>query len=211
MTGGGFSLAEDIDGIVQRPCNGPRKARSMGATKDRCAAVIVAVLLMAACGSQPPPTTSTEPAVSDPAPVADGQDDAVTLHDLQLSEGPPESVFNFMDDLVTIVGEDVIIALPDGNVSLAPAFEPGVIAYSASVSQPILTIMARAATGMSMSATGTAAGGAALITVNQSDFGNMNDQGAFTSVTLSGLTPGENTIRMSTSGQTYTVVVTREP
>ena len=61
MTGGGFSLAEDIDGIVQRPCNGPRKARSMGATKDRCAAVIVAVLLMAACGSQPPPpTTSTE-------------------------------------------------------------------------------------------------------------------------------------------------------
>ena len=58
----------------------------------------------------------------------------MTLHDLQLSEGPPESGFNFMD-LVTIVGEDVIIALPDGNVSLAPAFEPGVIAYSASVSQ----------------------------------------------------------------------------
>ena len=44
MTGGGFSLAEDIDGIVQRPCNGPRKARSMGATKDRCAAVILYVL-----------------------------------------------------------------------------------------------------------------------------------------------------------------------
>ena len=50
-----------------------------------------------------------------------------------------------------------------------------------------------------------------MITVNQSDVGNMNDQGAFTSVTLSGLTPGENTIRMSTSGQTYTVVVTRDP
>ena len=184
----------------------------MGATKGRGAAVIVAVLLMAACGSQPPPpTTSTEPAVSDPAPVADGQDDAVALHDLQLSEGPPESGFNFMDDLVTIVGEDVIIALPDGNVSLAPAFEPGVIAYSASVSQPILTIMARAATGMRMSATGTAAGGAALITVNQSGVGDMNEQGAFTSMTLSGLTPGENTIRISTSGQTYTVVVTREP
>ena len=146
----------------------------MRATKDRCAAVIVAVLLMAACGSQPPPpTTSTEPAVSDPAPVADGQDDAVTLHDLQLSEGPPASDF----PVVTMAGQDIVIALPDGNVSLAPAFEPGVIAYSASVSQPILTIMARAATGMSMSATGTAAGGAALITVNQSDIGNMNDQG----------------------------------
>ena len=200
-------------GAAQRPrIQWSEEGRSMGATKDRCAAVIVAVLLMAACGSQPPPpTTSTEPAVSDPAPVADGQDDAVALHDLQLSEGPPESGFNFMDDLVTIVGEDVIIALPDGNVSLAPAFEPGVIAYSASVSQPILTIMARAATGMSMSATGTAAGGAALITVNQSGVGDMNEQGAFTSMTLSGLTPGENTIRISTSGQTYTVVVTREP
>ena len=211
MTGGGFSLAEDIDGIVQRPCNGPRKARSMGATKDRCAAVIVAVLLMAACGIQPPPpTTSTEPAVSDPAPVADGQDDAVTLHDLRLSEGP-ESGANFIGDLVTIVGEDIIIALPDGNVSLAPAFEPGVIAYSASVSQPILTIMARAATGMRMSATGTAAGGAALSPDTQSAVGDFNDQGAFASTTFSGLTPGENTIRISTSGQTYTVVVTREP
>ena len=30
-------------------------------------------------------------------------------------------------------------------------------------------------------------------------------------MTLSGLTSGENTIRISTSGRTYTVVVTREP
>ena len=36
--------------------------------------------------------------------------------------------------------------------------------------------MARAATGMSMSATGTAAGGAALMTVNQSGVGDMNEQ-----------------------------------
>ena len=103
-------------------------------------------------------------------------------------------------------------ALPDGNVSLAPAFEPGVIAYSARVSQPLHTIRARAAVGTTMSVTGTAVGGAELSNVNQSRIGNANDQGAFISVTLSGLAAGENTIRISTAAEhTYTVVVTRGP
>ena len=152
--------------------------------------------------AQTPSTTGTDTALSAPAPVAAAQDHDVTLHDLRLSEGPPESGFMF----AALAG-----ALPSGNVSLAPAFEPGVIAYSAGVSQPLLTIRARAAAGMTMSVTGMAAGGAALSSVNQSRIGNANDHGAFISVTLSGLAPGENTIRISTSGQTYTVFVTREP
>ena len=116
---------------------------------------------------------------------------------------PPESGLMF----AALAG-----ALPDGNVSLAPAFEPGVIAYSARVSQPLLTIRARAAVGTTMSVTGTAIGGAELSNVNQSRIGNANDQGAFISVTLSGLAAGENTIRISTAAEhTYTVVVTRGP
>ena len=68
--------------------------------------------------------------------------------------------------------------------------------------------MARAAAGMRMGATGTAAGGAALRTPSTKTVSaTPNDQGAFTSMTLSGLTSGENTILISTSGQTYTVVV----
>ena len=94
----------------------------------------------------------------DPAPVAAAQDDDATLHDLQLSEGSPESGFMF----AAMAG-----ALPAGTVSLDPAFEPGVNAYSATVFQPLLTIRARAAAGMTMGATGTAAGGAALRNVNQ--------------------------------------------
>ena len=165
--------------------------------------------------AQTPSTTSTDTALNAQAPVAADQNDDVTLHDLQLLEGPPDSDFFF-----TAMAD----ALPDGNVSLAPGFEPDVIAYRAGVSQPLLTIMASAAWGMRMSATGTAADGAVLRPVNRRSFGEANDpfvnipgnreHGAL-SVTLSGLVVGEHTIRIriatSSVEKTYTVVVTREP
>ena len=148
-----------------------------------------------------PSTTNTDTALSDSAPVAAAQDGDVTLHGLQLSEGSPESSFMFS----ALAGE-----LPDGNVSLAPAFEPGVTSYIADVSQPLVTIRARAAAGVNMSVTGTTAGGAELSIVNQSRIGNANDHGAFISVTLSGLAAGENTIQITISvEQTYAIVVTR--
>ena len=144
-------------------------------------------------------TTSTDTAVSDPTPVAVAQDGDMTLHDLQLSEGPAESGFMF----AAMAG-----ALPDGNVSLAPAFSSAVTSYRADVSQPLLTVRARAAAGMTMRVTGTAAGGAALSQVNQTTLGNVNDHGAFISVTVSGLEAGENVIRVSTSMEhTYTGTV----
>ena len=150
-----------------------------------------------------PSTTSTDTAVSDPAPVTGAQDGDVTLHDLQLSEGPAESGFMF----AAMTG-----ALPAGNVSLAPAFNSAVTSYRADVSQPFLTVRARAAAGMTMRVTGTAAGGAALSQVNRTTLGNVNDQGAFISVTVSGLEAGENVIWITnTMEHTYTIVVTREP
>ncbi len=127
-----------------------------------------------------------------------------TLRDLELSEGPPERGFTMAAMLAGVI--------PPGDVSLVPALEPGVIAYSATVSQPQLTIRAKAVEGMTMRVTGTAAGGALLENADQSTV-EANDA-VFISVTLSGLTAGENTIRISNdgstySGQTYVVAVTR--
>ena len=76
------------------------------------------------------------------------QEADVTLHDRQLAEGKPELGFMFS----ALAGE-----LPDGNVSLTPAFEPDVVAFTANVSQPLLTIRARAAAKVEMSVSGTAA------------------------------------------------------
>ena len=129
----------------------------------------------------------------------------IMLRDLQLSEGLPERGF---------MASSIFGALPAGNVSLVPAFEPGVMAYSATVSRPLLTIRARAArwragAEIRVGATGTAAGGAELRIVNQSH--SANDRTQSISVTLDGLQEGENTIRISASRETHTVVVTREP
>ena len=126
----------------------------------------------------------------------------IILHGLQLSEGAPEPGFTFS----ALAG-----ALPVGNVSLTPAFEPGSTTYRAEVSQPLLTIRARAVGSVNFTATGVTADGRALPIVNQTKMGNANDHGAFLSVTFSELAMGENRIQiaLSPAGTAYTIVVTR--
>ena len=124
-----------------------------------------------------------------------------TLHGLQLSEGPPEPGFFFS----AMAGQ-----LPDGNVTLTPAFDPGSTTYHAEVSQPLLTIRARAAASGNITATGVTADGSTLPTGNQTQITNVNDHGAFLSVTFSELAVGENRIQIaSPAGTAYTIVVTR--
>ena len=131
------------------------------------------------------------------------QDDAeavpdTTLHGLQLSEGPPEPGFFFS----AMAGQ-----LPDGNVTLTPAFDPGSTTYHAEVSQPLLTIRARAAVSGNITATGVTADGEELPAGNQT---RVNSNGAFLSVTFSELAVGENRIQIASSaGTAYTIVVTR--
>ena len=105
--------------------------------------------------------------------------------------------------------------LPEGKLSLTPAFEPGVDSYTVTVSQPLLTIRARAAAGVKMDFSGTASGGGELRVANRFSIGNANDHGAFMSVTLSGLAVGENLVTVEvtdpdgTETQGYKVVLTR--
>ena len=126
---------------------------------------------------------------SPPALTADTE---LLLHGLQLSEGAPEPGF-----MVNVLAG----RLPDGNVSLDPAFEPGVTAYVASVSERLLTIRGRAAAGVKMNVTGTSATGNALSIVNQFSIGNANNHGSFISVTLSGLDAGENVVALAITGK----------
>ena len=119
-----------------------------------------------------------------------------TLHGLQLSEGSPEPGFM----ISALAGQ-----LPNGNVTLTPAFESGSTTYHAAVSQPLLTIRARAAVSESITATGVTADGRALPIANQTKMDNANGRGAFLSVTFSELALGENRIQISA----YTIVVTR--
>ena len=119
-----------------------------------------------------------------------------TLHGLQLSEGPPEPGFTFS----AMAGR-----LPNGNVTLTPAFEPGTTTYHAEVSQPLLTIRARAAVSVDITATGVTADGRALPVVNQSRLNDVNGHGNFLSVTFSELALGENRIQIADC----TIVVTR--
>ena len=138
-------------------------------------------------------------------PVLGGEAGA-SLHDLQLSEGPPEAGF---------MGQALAGKLPEGKLSLTPAFKPAVDTYTVTVSQPLLTIRARAAAGVKMSVSGMAPGGDELRVANRFSIGNANDHGAFMSATLSGLDAGENviTVKVSDSGgtetQSYSLTVTR--
>ncbi len=138
-------------------------------------------------------------------PVLGGEAGA-SLHDLQLSEGPPEAGF---------MGQALAGKLPEGKLSLTPAFEPAVDTYTVTVSQPLLTIRARAAAGVKMSVSGTAPGGDELRVANQFGIGNANDHGAFMSATMSELAAGENVMTVTVSDssgsstRSYTVTVTR--
>ena len=130
----------------------------------------------------------------------------VSLHDLQLSEGAPESGF---------MAHALAGKLPEGKLSLTPAFDPGVNTYTVAISRPRLTIRARAAAGSKMDANGTASSGDELKVANRFSIGNANGHGAFMSATLSGLDSGENvvTVKVSDSGgaatRSYTVLVSR--
>lgn len=140
-----------------------------------------------------------------PRPVW-GEEVDNSLHSLQLSEGPPEPGF---------MGHALSGKLPEGKLSLNPGFKPGVDSYTVTVSQPLLTIRARAAAGVKMDVGGTASGGGELSVANRFGIGNANDHGAFLSATLSGLAPGENVITVSvsdsggTATRSYTVTVAR--
>ena len=135
-----------------------------------------------------------------------GEETDASLHDLQLSEGPPEAGF---------MGQALAGKLPEGRLSLTPAFKPAVDTYTVTVSQPLLTIRARAAAGVKMSVSGTAPGGDELRVANRFSIGNANDQGAFMSATMSELAAGENVITVTVSDssgsstRSYTVTVTR--
>ncbi len=135
-----------------------------------------------------------------------GEEADVSLQSLQLSEGPPEP--GFMAH--ALAGE-----LPEGRLVLTPAFDPGVSSYSVNVSQPLLTIRARASAGVKMDASGTASGGDELKVANRFSISNANDHGAFLSVTLSGLAAGENLVTVEVTNpegaesRRYKVVLTR--
>ena len=135
-----------------------------------------------------------------------GEETDASLHDLQLSEGPPEAGF---------MGQALAGKLPEGKLSLTPAFEPAVDTYTVTVSQPLLTIRPRAAAGVKMSVSGTAPGGDESRVANRFSIGNANDHGAFMSATMSELAAGENVMTVTVSDssgsstRSYTVTVTR--
>ena len=106
--------------------------------------------------------------------------------------------------------------LPEGNVHPTPAFSSEMMSYALDVSDPLVTIRARAGGGSSFAVAGATADGAALEVVNRTSMSEVNDNGAFLSVTLGGLAVGGNTITLTVSGEndtvaptTTTIVVTR--
>lgn len=132
---------------------------------------------------------------------------SVALNDLRFSEGPPEP--GFMAS--AMIGE-----LPEGNVHPTPAFSSEVTSYALDVSDPLVTIRARAADGSSFAVAGATTDGAALEVVKRTSMDGVNGNGAFLSVTLGGLAVGGNTITLTVSGEndtvaptTTTIVVTR--
>ena len=94
-----------------------------------------------------------------------GEENDVSLHGLQLSEGPPESGF---------MGHALSGKLPEGKLSLTPAFDPGVSSYAVKVTQALVTIRARAAADVKMDVDGTASGGDELRVANRFSIGNAN-------------------------------------
>ena len=134
----------------------------------------------------------------------------VFLHDLQLSEGSPSPGFM----MSAMSGQ-----LPEGTLSPVPLFDPCVTSYTAGVDQPVLTIRARATAGTTnMSVMGRSASGAELPIGNMTRIGGVTvngvSRGSFLSATLSGLTPGDNTIEITLAAddeettRSYSLIVT---
>ena len=151
-------------------------------------------------------------------------DDDATLHDLQLSEGLPSRGFT----LSAMAGE-----LPKGDLTPSVAFDAGVTwwlaglvrrwtgspsfhanatSYTVAVSQPELTLRLRAAASSGVAVAGRSSTGAELSDRNRSRV--VNDSMQFLSTTLSGLSTGENLVKIvviaeDETTQSYTLVVTR--
>lgn len=158
-------------------------------------------------------------AVTRPVP-----DDDATLHDLQLSEGPPSPGFM----VSALAGE-----LPKGDLTPSPSFDAGVTRwlvalllqwtgllsfdagvtfYTVAVAQPQLTLRLRAAGSSGITVTGRSSTGAELSSRNTSNV--QGEGGTFMSTTLSGLSTGENVVEIVVTAedettQSYTLVVTR--
>ena len=150
-------------------------------------------------------------------------DDDATLHDLQLSEGPPSTDPVLVNALNAIFfGES-----PEGDVALSPAFDPGVTSYVAlspvfdpgvtsyavAVGEAELTIRSRVAGTSGMAVSGRSSAGAELSVGNDS-LRVSRDGVSFLSATVSGLSTGENTIEIVVTAEdgttrSYTLIVTR--
>ncbi len=125
-------------------------------------------------------------------------DDDATLHGLQLSEGPPSPGF-FMS---AMAGK-----LPPGNLTPSPAFDPGVASFTAAVEQSSITVRCRAARRAGITLSGHSSAGAKLSAGNRTymkDVSAGKNEGTFLSVTLSGLSPGENVIEILVTAEDET-------
>ena len=147
-------------------------------------------------------------AVTRPVP-----DDDATLHDLQLSEGPPSTVTAISSVFIAMSGE-----LPEGDVAPSPAFDPGVTSYAVAVGEAELTIRSRVARASSMAVSGRSPAGAELSVGNIFSFKDIYRDGvsvgSFLNATVSGLSTGENTIEIVVTAEdgttrSYTLIVTR--
>ena len=125
-------------------------------------------------------------------------DDDPTLHDLQLSEGPPSPGF-FMS---AMAGK-----LPPGDLTPSPAFAPGVASYTAAVAQSDLTIRCRAARRSGITLSGRSSAGEKLSVGNRTylkDVSAGENEGTFLSATLSGLSSGDNVIEIVVTAEDET-------
>ena len=150
-------------------------------------------------------TSAYTVAVTRPVP-----DDDATLHDLQLSEGPPSADSGLVNVLNAVFGES-----PEGDVALSPAFDPGVTSYAVAVDEAELTIRSRVAGTSGMAVSGRSPAGAELSVGNDSFISRVSRDGvSFLSATVSGLSTGENTIEIVVTAEdgttrSYTLIVRR--
>lgn len=125
-------------------------------------------------------------------------DDDATLHDLQLSEGPPSPGFF----LSAMAGK-----LPPGNLTPSPSFDPGVTSYTAAVAQSDVTVRCRAARRSGITLSGRSSAGAKLSVGKRTylkDVSAGETEGTFLSATLSGLSSGENVIEIVVTAEDET-------
>lgn len=125
-------------------------------------------------------------------------DDDATLHDLQLSEGSPSPGF-FVS---AMAGK-----LPPGDLTPSPAFDPGVTSYTAAVAQSDLTVRCRVARRAGVNLSGRSSAGEELSAGNRTylkDVSAGKNEGTFLSMTLSGLSSGENVIEIVVTAEDET-------